>query len=121
MGPFRTFEALDRDTSWILRAAAVAGGTFELDLVARVLHLPVPAVREAAARATAAGLAVALTSDGRAEMAPDVVRAILVATAPSLRARYNERIAELLAEPDPRRAALHLDKATAYRSARAAA
>ena len=45
----------------------------------------------------------------------------VVATAPSLRARYNDRIAELLAEPDPRRAALHLDKATAYRSARAAA
>lgn len=104
---------LDADARRVLRAAAMFGVLFDVTLVARLLDAPVEAVLEGLQRAADAGVPLGDHGDGHhVEMPAELVKVLEASILPSLRTRWQARIAELVDTPssDPLRAAAHLDE-----------
>lgn len=116
---------LPREVVRVLRASAVVGGRSEARLVAALLGVSIDDVLEALQVAADAGVPIQDGEDGTFTMPPWLARALTASVLPSLRMRWHERLAELLAEegtaqtvpPDSLRAAEHL--VSAGRSAEA--
>lgn len=104
---------LDGDTLRVLRAASVVGEAFEAPLVAKLLDVSVDHVLEALQRAVDAGVRVVDRGEGQLAIPPDLAASIAASVLPSLRARWQERLGEILVSgaEDPLRAAAHLEGA----------
>lgn len=112
--PALQLDGIDADVVRVLRAAAVIGESFEAPLVAKLLDVSVEHVLEALQRARDAGVRVVDRGEGHLAIPRDLARMLGASVLPSLRARWQERLGELLggaARPDPLRAAAHLDEA----------
>jgi tetratricopeptide (TPR) repeat protein len=82
----------------VLRAAAVAGPVFEADLVAELLGEPTERVLEALQLARDRGFPIDDRTKGTVVMPAPLAKILVDETLPSLRARWNERLAAILDE-----------------------
>lgn len=89
-------DALPADVLRVLRASAVVGCTFESDYVAELLGVSVEEVLEAAQRARDLGVPIEDRGDGVLALPEDVAEALSASVLPSLRARWHERLGDLL-------------------------
>jgi tetratricopeptide (TPR) repeat protein len=106
-------ELLDADARRVIRAAAMFGAAFDVTLVARLLDAPVEVVLEGLQRAADAGVPLGDHGDGHhIEMPAELVDVLEASILPSLRSRWQARVAEIVDTPstDPLCAAVHLDE-----------
>lgn len=106
-------DALEANVRRTLRAAAMIGHTFDVDLVSHLLETPADDVLECLQLASDVGFPLADSGDGYFEMRPEIAAALGQSLLPSLRKRWQERLGDLLAgsQNDPLRSATHLDEA----------
>ncbi len=111
--PALQLDGIDAEVVRVLRAASVIGESFEAPLVARLLDVSVEQVLEALQRARDAGVRVVDRGEGHLALPRDLATMLSASVLPSLRARWQEKLGELLSSSrrDPLRAATHLDEA----------
>ena len=110
---------LPREVVRVLRASAVVGCRSEAHLVGALLGVTLEEVLEGLQVAADAGVPIRDGEDGTFTMPPWLAHALAASVLPSLRMRWHERLAELLAAegdaetvpPDSLRAAEHLASA----------
>ncbi len=111
--PALQLDGIDGEVVRVLRAASVIGEAFEAPLVAKLLDASIEHVLEALQRARDAGIRIVDRGEGHLAMPRELAAMLGASILPSLRARWQERLGELLgsARHDPLRAAKHLEEA----------
>jgi tetratricopeptide (TPR) repeat protein len=101
--PAESFDwlALGSEVLLVMRAAAVVGRTFEVELVARLLGVSADAVLVRLQQAADLGAPLTDQGSGRFVLPEPAQRTLVQRVLPSLVERWHRRLGEILAEPAP--------------------